>query len=226
MKFKELPLSERPRERLLKCGPQALSSIELLAILLGSGTKGKSVLAVAQELLSHFGSLNQLQEASIDDLCLVKGLGPAKAVQLKAALSLAARAYRERIPPAEKLDTPLKAYFWVRDLIAHEKKEIFGVILLDAKSAALRWEVISVGTLTQTLVHPREVFHPAIRYTAASLILVHNHPSGDPTPSLEDKRLTDHLLSASRTVGIPIIDHLIIGKEKFVSFKGSGINFT
>ena len=221
--LKELPLSERPRERLLLHGPSALSSMELIALILGSGTRGKSVLALSQELLSHFGSLLRLQEATIEDLCQVKGLGKAKAIQLKAALTLASRASRERTPPPDRLETPLKAYLWVRDLVVHEKKEVFGVILLDAKGAPIRWEVVSVGTLTQTLVHPREVFHPAIRYLAASLILVHNHPSGDPTPSPEDRRLTRQLYTASASMGIPILDHLIIGKQGFISFKESSL---
>ena len=217
--LKELPLSERPRERLLLHGSSALSSIELIALILGSGTKGKSVLSLSQELLSQFGSLCHLQEATIEDLCQVKGLGKAKAIQIKAALTLAARTTREKSPLPERLETPLKAYLWVRDLVVHEKKEVFGVILLDARGSPIRWEVVSVGTLTQTLVHPREVFHPAIRYLAASLILVHNHPSGDPTPSEEDKRLTRQLKVASQSMGIPILDHLIIGKEGFISFK-------
>lgn len=217
--LKELPLSERPRERLLLHGPSVLSSIELIALILGSGTKGKSVLTLSQELLSQFGSLCCLQEATIEDLCQFKGLGKAKAIQLKAALTLAARTSRERLPPPERLETPLKAYLWVRDLVVHEKKEVFGVILLDAKGAPIRWEVVSVGTLTQTLVHPREVFHPAIRYLAASIILVHNHPSGDPTPSEEDRRLTRQLNTVSNSMGIPILDHLIIGKQGFISFK-------
>jgi DNA repair protein RadC len=222
--LKELPVSERPRERLLLHGPGALSSIELIALILGSGTRGKSVLALAQELLSHFGSLGSLQEATIQDLCQVKGLGRAKAVQIKAAFSLAGRVGRERVPPPDRLESPLKAYLWVRDLVVQEKKEIFGAILLNAKGAPLRWEIISVGTLTQTLVHPREVFYPAIRYLAASLILIHNHPSGDPTPSSEDHRLTHQLFTVSRSVGIPILDHLIIGKQGFISLKENIIN--
>jgi len=221
--LKELPQSERPRERLLMHGPSVLSSIELIALILGSGTKGKSVLVLSQELLSLFGSLYCLQEATIEDLCQVKGLGKAKAIQLKAALTLASRASRERLPPPERLNTPLKAYLWVRDLVVHEKKEVFGVILVDAKGAPIRWEVVSVGTLTQTLVHPREVFHPAVRFLAASLILVHNHPSGDPTPSAEDCRLTEQLYSVGSSMGIPVLDHLIIGKQGFVSFKESSL---
>lgn len=223
--LKSLPLSERPRERLHQHGSEGLSNIELIAVILGSGTKGKSVLALATELLSHFGSLSQLLDASIADLCNVKGLGLAKAVQLKAALSLAYRVYREKASLQEELQTPQQAYLWVRDLIVHEKKEVFGVILLNARSHAIRWEIVSTGILTQTLVHPREVFYPAIRYLAASLILVHNHPSGDPTPSPQDYHLTRQLILASRSVSIPIIDHLIIAKNGYVSLKETGLKF-
>ena len=187
--------------------------------------RGKPVLALSQELLTHFGSLSLLLDASVEDLCQVKGLGKAKAMKLKAALCLAFRACREKSHLTDKLNTPLKAYLWVRDFIVHEKKEIFGVILLDARSGALRWEVVSVGTLTQTIVHPREIFHPAIRHLAASLILVHNHPSGDPTPSVHDRHLTRQLISASHSMGIPINDHLIIGRRGFTSLKENGFQF-
>lgn len=223
--LKELPLAERPRERLTLHGAEVLSSAELIAILLGSGTKGKSVLVLAQELLSHFGSLNGIKEADLEDLYQIKGLGKAKAMQLKAALSLAARMGRESAVLPERLDSPKKAYAWVRDFVEHEKKEVFGVILLDAKGRAIRWEIVSVGTLTQTLAHPREVFYPAIRYLAASLILVHNHPSGDPTPSAQDKVLTQLLITASHSLLIPLFDHLIIGKNGYISLKESGIQF-
>lgn len=223
--LKELPLAERPRERLLRHGTDVLSSMELIAVILGSGTRGKSVLALSQELISHFGSLNHLSDATVEDLCQVKGLGKAKAMQLKAALSLGCRMNREKSTLNEKLDTPLKAYLWVRDFVTQEKKEVFGVILLDARGGAIRWEIVSVGTLTQTLAHPREVFYPAIRHLAASLILVHNHPSGDPTPSKEDCHLTRRLISASHSISIPILDHLIICKRGFISMKESGLRF-
>lgn len=224
--LKELPLSERPRERLMQYGPQVLSSSELIALILGSGTKGKSVLTLSQELLSQFGSLNHLLEASIEDLCQVKGLGKAKAIQLKAALTLANRVYREKKPMTERLHSSLQAYLWVRDFVVNEKKEIFGVILLDARGAVIRWEVISVGTLTHVIIHPREVFHPAIKYLAAALILVHNHPSGDPTPSLEDRQLTEKLIHASQSIAIPIVDHLVIGSRGYTSFKENGLSFS
>ncbi len=223
MKIKSLPSEERPRERLEYHGEAALSNAELIAVTLGSGTKGKSALALAQELLARFGTLAALAEASVADLCSFKGLGQAKAVQLKAALGLGLRLARESSGKKLLITTPDQAYVFVKGLIAHLKREVFGVILQDVRGQVLKWEEVSVGTLTQTLVHPREVFYPAIRERAASLILVHNHPSGDPTPSDEDIRVTRLLVEASRHLGIPINDHLIISSSGFVSLKDRGI---
>jgi DNA repair protein RadC len=217
--LKNLPESERPRERMLMLGSGSLSSPELIALILGSGVRGKSVLTLATELLAHFGSLTQLAHTTIEELCQIKGLGKAKAIQLKAAFSLWMRLQKERLPAKEPLHTPEACYEWVKEYLAYEKKEIFGVILLDVRGKAYKWEVVSIGTLTQTLVHPREVFYSAIRHLAASLILVHNHPSGDPTPSPHDWHLTRHLLGVGQTMGIPIFDHLIVADKDFVSLR-------
>lgn len=223
MKIKRLPLGERPRERLEEYGEHTLSSTELLAVILGSGTKGKSVLALAQEVLAKFGSLMALAGASLNDLCSIKGMGRAKAIQLKAALGLGQRLARENGSAKYPITTPEEAYYWIRDRIVHQRKEVFGIILQDVRGNALRWEEISVGTLTQTLVHPREVFSPAIQYRAASLILAHNHPSGDPTPSQQDIVLTRTLLQVGRLIGIPINDHIIVSSSGFVSLKNENI---
>lgn len=223
MKIKLLPQQERPRERLEKEGVSALSAVELLAITLGSGTQGKSVIALSQELLAHFGSLLALERASLSDLCRFKGLGQAKAIQLKAALGLGLRLAREGALPRVPLTSPEQAYLWIRDRIAYQNREVFGVILQDVRGNALRWEEVSVGTLTQTLVHPREVFYPAIQHKAASLILAHNHPSGDPSPSPEDVRMTRILVEAGRCLGIPINDHIIVSITGFVSLKQKDI---
>ncbi len=224
-KLKSLPAHERPRERFFKQGAAVLSTVELLALIMGSGTRGKSVLHLAEELLATFGSLNKLIESPIEDLCRVKGLGKAKAVQIKAALSLGLRIYQEKFEMKCKVETPEQAYEWVKERLMREKKEIFGIILRDARGHATRWEAISVGTLTQALVHPREVFYPAIVHLAASVILVHNHPSGDPLPSPQDITLTQQLIVASRSVGIPIQDHLIVTPQGFTSLRHSGLSF-
>lgn len=217
MKIKNLPLDERPRERLDKEGEQSLSTAELLAVLLGSGTQGKSVLTLAHELLAHYGSLGALIRAGLNDLCQHKGLGRVKAIQLKAALGLASRLATEQ--PKVPITTARQAYLWIRDRIAHQRKEVFGVLLQDVKGHPIRWEIISIGTLTQTLVHPREVFAAAIEHRAASLILAHNHPSQDPTPSIQDIQLTQNLVRASQIIGIPINDHLIVTNTSYISFK-------
>ncbi len=217
--IKSLPTAERPRERLEYQGSDAVSTVELLAIILSSGTQGISVLQLAQQLLKQFGSLSQIAEATISDLCLIKGIGHAKAIQLKAALTLATRLAKEQIPQKSQLQTAKAAYEWVKVYYENERQEKLGVILQDAKGCAIRFEVISLGTLYQTLVHPREVFAPAIRYAAASLILVHNHPSGDPTPSEQDFEQTRRILRASRLMDIPLNDHIILTPSRFVSMR-------
>lgn len=224
--LKQLPPSERPRERLLKLGAQALSASELIAVILGNGTKNKSVLALSQELLTRFGSLRGLCEASVEDLCLVKGMGVAKAIQLKAVLGLAIRLYQEESPPKNCLNNPERVFNWAKNFVCREKKEVLGVALIDARGHAYRWEVVSIGTLTQTIAHPREIFYPAIHHLAAGLILVHNHPSGDPTPSAQDIQLTRKLVKASQSVGIPIYDHIIVTPDEYFSLKeGNPLTF-
>lgn len=219
MKIKELPVQERPRERLELQGEAALSNAELLAITIGSGMQGKSALALAHELLAHFGSLKALAHASVADLTHIKGLGKAKAVKLKAVLALGLRLAHEQSPQKTPLRTSAQAYLWVKDLIAHREKEVFGLILQDVRCHPIKWEEVSVGTLTQALVHPREVFYPAIAHRAASFILAHNHPSGDPTPSKEDLEITRNLFNLSRMMGIPINDHIIVCNTSFTSLK-------
>jgi len=219
MNLHHLPEAERPRERLIKYGVEALSLTELLAILLTSGTRGKSVLELAQELLIRFGGLSGLLGASISELTEVKGIGRAKAIQLKAAFGIAIR--REETPLKLKM-TSLEAYELVRDELAYEKQEKLVVILKDVKERLIGHETVAVGTLSEVLVHPREVFFPAVRHKAASLILVHNHPSGDPTPSKADLELTRHLMKSSDVMGIGLDDHLIVGAHSFISLRREG----
>lgn len=221
----KLPAEERPRERLLRHGPESMSTVELLAILLGSGMKGMSVLQLAQELLTRFGSLRHLSEASVEELCKIKGMGCAKALQIKAAISLGQRASRQTISAKYLIENPLHAYHLVKDELENEKKEILVVILQDVKGCVISHHVVGVGTLSNTLVHPREVFLPAIRHHAASMILVHNHPSGDPTPSQQDYDMTKQLVEAGKLMGIPINDHLIIGNQAYISLRQKGVSF-
>jgi len=219
----DLPSHARPRERLLEAGEEALSIVELLAIILGTGTQGKSVLQLSQELLETFGSLPALLEASVEELKTVKGIGPAKALQLKAAFAIALRfhkIYGDQKKAA--LSTSQDAYFLLKDKLEHLKQEALVVLLRDAKGQLISLNQVALGTLSQVLIHPREVFFPAIRQKAHSMIIAHNHPSGDPTPSQADLEMTRRLLSSGQIIGIPIDDHLIIGKGNYVSLKEKG----
>lgn len=221
MSLHNIPQQDRPRERLVRHGTAALSLSELLAILLVTGTKGKSVLDLAHEIMAKFGTVSKLLEASVSELCEVKGVGKAKAIQLKAAFGIALK-ISEMTPPVKKALTSQEAYHLVKDDLARQSQEILVVILKDVKGRLITHEKISIGTLSEVLVHPREVFYPAVRHKASSFILAHNHPSGDPTPSVADLELTRHLLKSSRIMGIGLEDHLIIGSDRFVSLKESG----
>lgn len=220
--IKQYPTAELPRERLMRDGVDALSIQELLAILLGTGTHGKTVLDLSQELLLHFGGTEGLLQASVAELQQFKGIGSAKAILLKAAFGIALRAKREKLgvsPLVRSIQDVLEiAVPQIGDL----KKEAVLIILRDVKCRLIRSEVISLGTLSEVLVHPREVFQIAIRHGAYSLVICHNHPSGDPTPSEEDITLTKKLDDCAKLVGIPLVDHIIIGRDNFISMHKQG----
>ena len=218
----QMPREERPRERLVRHGSESLSTSELIALILGSGSKTKSVLELAQEIVVKFGTLQQLAEATLTEMLEIKGVGLAKALQLKAALSLGLRASKQAVQVKYRIEHPMHAYHLIKDEIEFEKREHFMVILQDVKGYVICHEVVSIGTLSQTIVHPREVFYPAVRHKAASIIVAHNHPSGDPTPSLQDIELTKSLLEASQMIGIPLHDHLIIGHQRYISLRQKG----
>lgn len=221
MNLKCLPAEERPRERLTRFGSDGLSTIELLAILLGSGTQRRSVLELAADLLGHFGSIGALAEASLEELREVKGIGEAKAIQLKAAFGLFQRI--ERREQGLLLDAPEKIYEMIRGEMVGQKVEMLMVVLRDVRKRYLYREIIAKGTLTELLMHPREIFHLAIRHRAHSVIVAHNHPSGDPTPSTRDIEITQLLVAAGKVVGIELSDHMIVGWESFVSFYKKGM---
>ncbi len=219
----QLPQHERPRERFLSVGPESMATSELIAILLGSGIQGKSVIDLSRELVAHFGGLDKLAEATLEEIGEVKGMGPAKAIQLKASLTLAQRLSRESMPSRPLVRSPLHAYLLLKDGLENETREFFQLLLLDIRGRHLRTETVSVGTISQTLVHPREVFYPAIRHKAASMVVAHNHPSGDPEPSKQDVALTRRLVESGEIIGIAVEDHLIIGKECYVSLRERGL---
>ncbi len=222
MGIENIPVHDRPRERLLAGGSETLSMQELLAILLSTGTKGKSVLLLAQEMLQHFGGLKGLLEASVTELMGIKGIGNAKAIQLKASFEIALRSSKVISPLKMTVQTAEEAYLILKDELSHQKQEIMMVLLKDVKSRLIHFEKIAIGTLSEVLVHPREVFYPAVRHKAYSFILAHNHPSGDPTPSRADLDLTRLLLQSAKIMGIALDDHLIIGSSGYISLKSLG----
>lgn len=220
----DLPVSERPRERLQKLGVAALSAQELLALILGRGIAGESVMVTAQRLLSQFGSLKGTASASIEELSQVRGIGTAKAAQIKAAFELANRL--EGYAEADQkpvVKTPEDVAGLVRGRLKDKRKEHFLALLLDTRSQLIKVAEISVGSLDTSIVHPREVFQEAISASAASVIFVHNHPSGDTTPSEDDIGLTKRLAEAGEIVGIDVLDHVIIGAKSYLSLKREGM---
>jgi DNA repair protein RadC len=223
MSIGELPAAERPRERLYWNGPTALADTELLALQLGSGARGQSALDVARDMLAAYGSLAEVAGREASELARLRGVGPTKAARLAAAFELTRR-LRARTPGARiVLSTPAQVYAAFAPLMEDLKREVFRVALLDAQNGLLRDRVVSEGTLSASLVHPREVFKPAILESAASVILLHNHPSGDPTPSREDVRLTKQLVDCAHLLEVRIHDHLIIGRGRYVSLAERGM---
>lgn len=220
----DLPESERPRERLLHHGSLALSTAELLAIVLGNGTRGASVLQLSQNLLAYFGGIDKLADATISELCEVRGIGKAKAIQIKAMFGIGQRLAPEKSKEKIRIDSPWQAYQLLKDPYAFAHQEHFIVLMQDTRGCCLGHEVVSVGTLNETLIHPREIFYPAIRHKAASIVIAHNHPSGDPEPSQEDLVVTQRLCEVGSLMEIPVLDHLIIAGNRFVSLRQKGIN--
>ncbi len=221
---RDLPVSERPRERLQALGVEALSAQEILALVLGRGISGESVLVTAQRLLSRFGNLKGIAEASLEELSQVRGIGPAKASQLKAAFELANRAEGYAgTGTSPKVGTPDEVFKLVAGRLSSKKKEHFLALLLDTRNHVIKVSEVSVGSLDASIVHPREVFKEAISSSCASIIFVHNHPSGDPEPSEDDVKLTKRLIQAGEIVGIEVLDHVIIGGKSHVSLKGKGL---
>jgi len=214
----DLPKEERPRERLVKFGEQALSVQELLQLILGRGIAGESVVVTAQKLLSQFGSLQKLAEASIEELFSVKGIGLAKATQMKAAFEIGRRLSTQATPyKSKELTDPEKVYRLIKNKLKDYHKEHFYIIVLNSRN----WSVaeVSMGSLNASIVHPREVFAEAIKNKAASVIFVHNHPSGDPEPSEGDLITTKRLVEAGKILEIEVVDHIIITNNNFLSFK-------
>ena len=217
------PGGERPRERLYWKGATALADVELLALQLGSGTRGRTAVDVAREMLAAYGPLADLACREAAELARVRGVGPAKAARLAAAFELTRRLRGRQPGERLRLASPAEVYAAYAPLMEDLRHEVFRVALLDAQNRLLRDRVVSEGTLSASLVHPREVFKPAIVESAASVILLHNHPSGDPTPSREDVRLTRQLVECARLLDLRIHDHVIIGQGRFASLAEQGV---
>lgn len=220
MSIKNWPKEERPRERLRERGPAALSDAELLAILLVSGasTTGLTALDCSRMLLQEHLSLRNLTRASSAELCRTPGVGPVKASRILAALEIGRRVVsrKRRMGTVFQISQDVFDSYSLR--LRDARQEAFTVILLDSKNRYLGDETVALGSLNQSIVHPREVFRPAIQWAAASVILLHNHPSGDPAPSEEDLRVTERLVEAGKLLGIRVLDHIIIGEGSYFSF--------
>lgn len=218
--IKNIPHSEQPRERLISIGVEALTNSELLAILIRTGSTKQSALEVGKSLLSSCNeNLTELSEMTIEELCKFEGIGESKACQLLASLELGKRVKQMGILQRAKMSSPAEVVNFFSAELDDIKVEKFIGVFLNTKNEVIKWEVISVGSLNASIVHPREVFNRAIRRNAASIIAVHNHPSGHISPSKEDINITKRLYEVGQLVGIPLIDHIIIGKNKYYSFK-------
>lgn len=227
LKIREMPADERPREKLASRGAAALDDSELIAILLRTGVVGANAVEVARSLLALYGSLGALSRCTVKEIGKIKGIGPAKAVQLVAAFGLGQRLARESLTRT-KIDSPELVY----DLLAGEMralhKESLRVILLDTRYHLLRIEEVSLGSVNESIAHPRDIFRPALIFSAFALIVVHNHPSGDPSPSSADHTLTRRLSEAAQLLQIKLLDHIIIGapaaeRLPYYSFKEAGV---
>lgn len=222
--IKQIPLQERPREKLIKLGPQALSNSELMAIILRVGSNKDTAITLSQKILNHEErGLRNIADTNIDLLLEFHGISHAKAAQLMAAVELGRRVSRIDIDDRFKVTSPQDIANYLMEDMRYLKKEHFKIITLDTKNKILDICTISIGSLNSSIVHPREVFHEAVKKSAASIILIHNHPSGETQPSREDISITKRLIEAGELMGIKVLDHIIIGDGVYLSFKEGNI---
>jgi DNA repair protein RadC len=221
--LREWPAAEQPRERLLGLGPGALSDAEILALVLMSGTSARDALECARGLLRRYPRLGDIEAAAVGELQLAPGIGLARACQIKAALELGRRSCGERPQRGRRIRSSAELYEHVRAQLAPLRQEVFLALPLDAKHRAMRQVRVAAGTLASVDVHPREAFRELIRHAAAATFFVHNHPSGDPEPSADDLALTARLREVGLLVGIPVLDHVIVAAEGYVSLADRGL---
>lgn len=218
--IKDLPFSERPREKIINYGVESLSNAELLAVLIRTGDKSQTAIEVSQNLLKIDNrGLACLVDISLEDLMKIKGIGECKACQILSAIEIGKRIRTRNTHDKIKIDSPTKIVNLMMDELRYLKQEHFKIVLLDTKNQIIKIENISVGTLNASIVHPRDVFNAAIKRHANSMILLHNHPSGDPSPSQEDINITNRLIEVGEIIGIKVLDHIIIGDNRYISFK-------
>lgn len=223
LRVKDLPKNERPREKILRYGAEVMSNSELLAIILRTGTKDENILKLCDRIISHFGGLNGLINPTIEDLKQIKGVGEAKATQILAISELASRFKSFKSGDDHTVSSPKDIAFYMINEMKNLKKEYFKLIMLNTKNKIISIKDVSIGNLNSSIVHPREVFIEAIKNSSASVILCHNHPSGDPSPSREDILVTNRLKECGVLLGIDVLDHIIIGNETYISLKEKGI---
>ncbi|WWS86588.1 DNA repair protein RadC [Sporosarcina psychrophila] len=222
MMIRDVHIADRPRERLIRQGAESLSNQELIAILLRTGTKQESVLVLANRILSSFDKIQDLKDATIEELMLVKGVGKAKAVQILAAAEVGKRMYRKHSEGRYTIRSPEDAAAYLMTDMASLNQEHFVVLFLNVKNEVLHKQTIFIGSLNSSIVHPREIFREAVKRSAASIVVAHNHPSGNPSPSPEDIEVTKRLIEAGSIMGIEVLDHVIIGDHQFLSLKEKG----
>ena len=216
-KIKEIPKSERPRERLKQVGVENLSDKEILSIILKTGTKNKNVTTLALDVLNKY-NLNELKDISINNLTEINGIGEVKAIELISAIELGKRIFLKKQKPLMKLSSPEKIWEELRYLFSNKKQEYFYCLYFDNKQKLIDKKLLFIGTINQSITHPREIFKEAYRLSASNIICLHNHPSNDPTPSKEDIIFTKKIMQAGSIQGIPVIDHIIICEDTFYSF--------
>ena len=221
--IKDLPLEERPREKMREQGAGKLSNAELLAIILRTGYREETAIHLAERVIFRAGGLRFLPDLTLEELQKIKGIGLAKAVQVQAALELGRRMAASLRPKTLSLSSPQEVADYLMEEMRYYRKEYFKIILLNTKNQIISLEDVSVGSLNSSIVHPREIFNVSIKKSAAAIILVHNHPSGDPHPSQEDLKVTTRLVDAGKILGISVLDHIIIGEKKYFSFKEKGL---